>query len=262
MSDILEKILQTKTDEVKKAKLIKSIKDLESEINLVNDERDFLNAIISKYEKKLSAVIAEIKKASPSKGVIRSDFNPSLIAKSYEDGGAACLSVLTDVDYFQGELGYLKEVKAACQLPVLRKDFIIDAYQIYESKSAGADCILLIAAALELGQMKEFEEIASTLNMNVLVESHNLEELKNALQLKTQLIGINNRNLKTFDVSMDTTFDLKKEIPQDRIVITESGIFTHDDLKLMNEHGIFTFLIGEAFMRDEDPGNSLNNFLG
>jgi len=262
MSDILEKILQTKTDEVKKAKLIKSIKDLESEINLVNDERDFLNAIISKHEKKLSAVIAEIKKASPSKGVIRSNFNPSLIAKSYEDGGAACLSVLTDVDYFQGELGYLKEVKAACQLPVLRKDFIIDAYQIYESKLAGADCILLIAAALELGQMKEFEEIASTLNMNVLVESHNLEELKNALQLKTKLIGINNRNLKTFDVSLDTTFDLKKEIPQDRIVITESGIFTHDDLKLMNDHGIFTFLIGEAFMRDEDPGNSLNNFLG
>ncbi len=262
MSDILEKILQTKSDEVKKAKSIKSIKDLESEINLVNDERDFLNAIISKHEKKLSAVIAEIKKASPSKGVIRSDFNPSLIAKSYEDGGAACLSVLTDVDYFQGELGYLKEVKAACQLPVLRKDFIIDAYQIYESKSAGADCILLIAAALELSQMKEFEEIASTLNMNVLVESHNLEELNNALQLKTQLIGINNRNLKTFDVSLDTTFDLKKEIPQDRIVITESGIFTHDDLKLMNDHGIFTFLIGEAFMRDEDPGNSLNNFLG
>ena len=175
MSDILEKILQTKSYEVKKAKSIKSIKDLESEINLVNDERDFLNAIISKHEKKLSAVIAEIKKASPSKGVIRSDFNPSLIAKSYEDGGAACLSVLTDVDYFQGELGYLKEVKEACQLPVLRKDFIIDAYQIYESKSAGADCILLIAAALELGQMKEFEEIASTLNMNVLVESHNLE---------------------------------------------------------------------------------------
>ena len=262
MSDILEKILQTKSDEVKKAKSIKSIKDLESEINLVNDERDFLNAIISKHEKKLSAVIAEIKKASPSKGVIRSDFNPSLIAKSYEDGGAACLSVLTDEDYFQGELGYLKEVKAACQLPVLRKDFIIDAYQIYESKSAGADCILLIAAALELDQMKEFEEIASTLNMNVLVESHNLEELKNALQLKTQLIGINNRNLKTFDVSLDTTFDLKKEIPQDRIVITESGIFTHDDLKLMNDHGIFTFLIGEAFMRDKDPGNSLNIFLG
>jgi len=262
MSDILEKILQTKSYEVKKAKSIKSIKDLESEINLVNDERDFLNAIISKHQKKLSAVIAEIKKASPSKGVIRSDFNPSLIAKSYEDGGAACLSVLTDVDYFQGELGYLKEVKEACQLPVLRKDFIIDAYQIYESKSAGADCILLIAAALELDQMKEFEEIASTLNMNVLVESHNLEELKNALQLKTQLIGINNRNLKTFDVSLDTTFDLKKEIPQDRIVITESGIFTHDDLKLMNDHGIFTFLIGEAFMRDKDPGNSLNNFLG
>jgi indole-3-glycerol phosphate synthase len=262
MSDILEKILQTKSDEVKKAKSIKSIKELESEINLVNDERDFLNAIISRHEKKLSAVIAEIKKASPSKGVIRSDFNPSLIAKSYEDGGAACLSVLTDVDYFQGELGYLKEVKAACQLPVLRKDFIIDAYQIYESKSAGADCILLIAAALELSQMKEFEQIASTLNMNVLVESHNLEELNNALQLKTKLIGINNRNLKTFDVSLDTTFDLKKEIPQDRIVISESGIFTHDDLKLMNDHGIFTFLIGEAFMRDEDPGNSLNNFLG
>jgi len=262
MSDILEKILQTKSDEVKKAKSIKSIKELESEINLVNDERDFLNAIISRHEKKLSAVIAEIKKASPSKGVIRSDFNPSLIAKSYEDGGAACLSVLTDVDYFQGELGYLKEVKAACQLPVLRKDFIIDAYQIYESKSAGADCILLIAAALEMSQMKEFEQIASTLNMNVLVESHNLEELNNALQLKTKLIGINNRNLKTFDVSLDTTFDLKKEIPQDRIVISESGIFTHDDLKLMNDHGIFTFLIGEAFMRDEDPGNSLNNFLG
>ena len=201
-------------------------------------------------------MIAEIKKASPSKGIIRQNFDPILIAKSYEKGGAACLSVLTDRDYFQGHPDFIKQVKSSTKLPVLRKDFIIDPYQIYESRALGADCILLIVAALDLEKMKELESIANDLGMAVLVESHNQLELDAALELNTALIGINNRDLKTFEVSLKTSIDLVKTI-KDRIPITESGIFNHEDVKLMNENHINSFLVGQAFMREADPGDAL-----
>jgi len=205
-------------------------------------------------------VIAEIKKASPSKGIIRENFDPVLIAQSYEKGGAACLSVLTDRDYFQGHPDFIKQVKLSTKLPILRKDFIIDPYQIYESRALGADCILLIVAALGLEEMKELEIIANDLGMAVLVESHNQLELDAALELNTPLIGINNRDLKTFEVSLKTSIDLVKSI-KDRIPITESGIFNHEDIKLMNENHINTFLVGEAFMRQADPGEALNELF-
>ena len=205
-------------------------------------------------------MIAEIKKASPSKGIIRQNFDPILIAKSYEKGGAACLSVLTDRDYFQGHPDFIKQVKSSTKLPVLRKDFIVDPYQIYESRALGADCILLIVAALGLEEMKELEIIANDLGMAVLVESHNQLELDAALELNTPLIGINNRDLKTFEVSLKTSIDLVKSI-KDRIPITESGIFNHEDIKLMNENHINTFLVGEAFMRQADPGEALNELF-
>ena len=205
-------------------------------------------------------MIAEIKKASPSKGIIRKNFDPVLIAQSYEKGGAACLSVLTDRDYFQGHPDFIKQVKLSTKLPVLRKDFIIDPYQVYESRALGADCILLIVAALDLEKMKELEIIANDLGMAVLVESHNQLELDAALELNTPLIGINNRDLKTFEVSLKTSIDLVKSI-KDRIPITESGIFNHEDIKLMNENHINTFLVGEAFMRQADPGEALNELF-
>ena len=230
-------------------------------IEINNDERDFVAALQDKHKTGSQAVIAEIKKASPSKGIIREAFDPISIALSYEKGGAACLSVLTDKEYFQGDINYIQQIKQTCQLPILRKDFIIDPYQIYESKAFGADCILLIAAALDLSEMKEFEAIAESLNMAVLVESHNLAELEEAIELNTLLIGINNRNLKTFYVSLQTSIDLKEKIPSGRIAITESGIFTREDIDFMNEYGISTFLIGEAFMRDADPGQSLENLI-
>ena len=205
-------------------------------------------------------MIAEIKKASPSKGIIRQNFDPVLIAQSYEKGGAACLSVLTDRDYFQGHPDFIKQVKSSTKLPVLRKDFIIDPYQIYESRALGADCILLIVAALDLEKMKELEIIANDLGMAVLVESHNQLELDAALELNTPLIGINNRDLKTFEVSLKTSIDLVKSI-KDRIPITESGIFNHEDIKLMNENHINTFLVGEAFMRQDEPGEALKELF-
>ena len=206
-------------------------------------------------------MIAEIKKASPSKGVIREHFNPKEIAISYEKGGATCLSVLTDQQYFQGHANYLREARTACSLPVLRKDFMVDPYQIYEARAMEADCILLIVAALPLSLMQELEEITHNLGMNVLVEVHNQEELELALQLKTPLLGINNRNLKTFDVSLNTTFDLIKNISSEKIIVTESGIFTSNDVKLMQDHHVNTFLIGEAFMRESDPGQSLKTLF-
>lgn len=261
MSNILDKILATKKDEIRRAKSLISLKELISKIKNINDERNFIQAIKAKHDNQSQAIIAEIKKASPSKGIIREFFDPVQIANSYQSGGAACLSVLTDKDYFQGDLNYIQEIKKECHLPVLRKDFIIDPYQIYESKASGADCILLIAAALELSEMKEFESIASTLNMSVLVESHNIQELEKALELDTILIGINNRDLKTFKVSLQTSLDLKKRIPSDKIVIAESGIFTSNDIHLMNQSDISTFLIGEAFMKDADPGKSLKNLI-
>ncbi len=261
MDNILDKILATKKNEIKNAKQLFSLSDLTEKIEINNDERDFVAALQDKHKIGSQAVITEIKKASPSKGIIREAFDPISIALSYEKGGAACLSVLTDKEYFQGDINYIQQIKQTCQLPILRKDFIIDPYQIYESKAFGADCILLIAAALDLSEMKEFEAIAESLNMAVLVESHNLAELEEAIELNTLLIGINNRNLKTFDVSLQTSIDLKEKIPSGRIAITESGIFTREDIVLMNEYGISTFLIGEAFMRDADPGQSLENLI-
>ena len=257
MSDILNKILATKREEVAAAKAKKSLDQVREEAYNQPDPRDFVGSILAKVDAGKPAVIAEIKKASPSKGVIRENFNPAEIAKSYEKGGAACLSVLTDQDYFQGSSEYLKQARAACSLPVLRKDFMIDPYQVYEARAMGADCILLIVAALELAQMRELEETAHDLGMAVLVEVHDGDELELALQLETPLIGINNRNLRTFDVTLDTTLGLLKQLPEDRFVVTESGIFTPEDVALMMNNHVHAFLVGEAFMRQPDPGAEL-----
>ena len=260
MSNILDKIIATKIDEVAHAKKQQSLAELKSLI-AHNDERDFILSLQEKHKTNAQAVIAEIKKASPSKGIIREDFDPIMIAQSYETAGAACLSVLTDKQYFHGDLSYIQAIKQRCQLPILRKDFIIDPYQIYESKAFGADCILLIAAALELTKMREFESIAKSLNMAVLVESHNIKELEAALELETLLIGINNRDLKTFDVSLQTTIDLLSHIDDDTLVITESGILGRGDVELMHRHNIHTFLVGEAFMRQDNPGQALQTIF-
>ncbi|HEY7987509.1 MAG TPA: indole-3-glycerol phosphate synthase TrpC [Methylophilaceae bacterium] len=257
MSDILKKILVTKQAEVAAAKIAIPLSEMRAKAQAEPAARNFVGAILAKIAAGKSAVIAEIKKASPSKGVIREDFRPADIAKSYEQGGAACLSILTDTSYFQGSAAYLQQGRDACQLPVLRKDFMIDAYQIYESRAMGADCILLIVAALSLEKMQELETIAHNLGMAVLVEAHDAEELELALQLKTLLVGINNRNLRTFDVTLDTTLGLLKQIPKGRIIVTESGIFTPQDVALMRGHDVHTFLVGEAFMRQPEPGVEL-----
>ena len=257
MSDILNKIIATKVVEVAAAKAQKPLAEVQAEAKAAAAPRDFVNSIRNKIANNKSAVIAEIKKASPSKGIIRADFRPADIAKSYEQGGAACLSVLTDVEYFQGCPEYLKQARAACALPVLRKDFMIDPYQVYEARAMGADCILLIAAALDLATMRELEKIAHELGMAVLVEVHNGEELDLALQLETPLLGINNRNLRTFEVTLDTTLGLLARIPQNKIVVTESGIFTAEDVALMRKNNVHTFLVGEAFMRQPEPGVEL-----
>ena len=257
MSDILNKILATKALEVAASKANVSLSQLQALAETQPEARDFVGSIHAKVMANKPAVIAEIKKASPSKGVIRADFNPAEIAKSYQAGGAACLSVLTDVQYFQGSAEYLKQARAACKLPVLRKDFMIDPYQVFEARAMGADCILLIVAALELNQMRALEELAHELGMAVLVEVHDADELELALQLDTPLIGINNRNLRTFEVTLQTTLDLLKVLPEDRFVVTESGIFTPEDVKLMQSHDVHAFLVGEAFMRQPDPGAEL-----
>lgn len=257
MSDILNKIIATKEIEVATAKAQKPLAVVQAEASTASPVRDFVASIRAKIANGQSAVIAEIKKASPSKGIIRADFKPAEIAKSYEQGGAACLSVLTDVDYFQGSAEYLQQARAACNLPVLRKDFMIDAYQVYEARAMGADCILLIAAAIDLAKMRELETIAHSLGMAVLVEVHNGEELDLALQLDTPLLGINNRNLRTFEVTLDTTLGLLARIPENKIVVTESGIFTSDDVRLMRKNNVHTFLVGEAFMRQPEPGTEL-----
>ncbi len=258
MSDILNKILATKAIEVASSKAKTSVEKMQLLAEAQAPARDFVGAIRNKIAAGDAAVIAEIKKASPSKGVIREDFQPAEIAASYEQGGAACLSVLTDAQYFQGSAEYLKQARGACQLPVLRKDFMVDTYQVYEARAMGADCILLIAAALSLSKMQTLEKLAHQLGMAVLVEVHNGEELAEAIQLETPLLGINNRNLRTFDVTLDTTLDLLVEIKQDKIVVTESGIFTVDDVTLMRDNNVHTFLVGEAFMRQDDPGAELN----
>ncbi len=257
MSDILNRILETKRTEVAAAIAAKPLAQLREEAHAASAPRDFAGSIHARITADKAAVIAEIKKASPSKGVIREDFRPAEIARSYERGGAACLSVLTDAPYFQGSADYLREARAACALPVLRKDFMIDPYQVYEARAMGADCILLIAAALDLAQMHVLEDLAHELGMAVLVETHDAAELELALQLDTPLIGINNRNLRTFEVSLQTTLDLLPKIPDDRCVVTESGIFTPEDVALMRSHDVHTFLVGEAFMRQPDPGAEL-----
>ena len=262
MSDILNKILATKKTEVAASKLAVSLDQLQAQAEAQGEPRDFVGSIHKKIMANKAAVIAEIKKASPSKGVIREDFKPAEIAKSYEKAGAACLSVLTDEQYFHGSAAYLKQARAACKLPVLRKDFIIDEYQVFEARAMGADCILLIVAALELAQMQKLEALANELGMAVLVEVHDADELALALQLDTPLIGINNRNLRTFEVSLQTTLDLLKIMPEDRFVVTESGIFTPEDVKLMMDNQVQGFLVGEAFMRQDDPGAELARVFG
>lgn len=262
MSDILKKILAVKAQEVAAAKPVKPLSKLRTEAERAEPVRDFVGAIRSKIAAGQPAVIAEIKKASPSKGVIRADFRPAEIAQSYAQHGAACLSVLTDEQFFQGSAEYLQQARAACDLPVLRKDFMVDEYQIYQARAMGADAILLIAAALTLKQMQSFETLAHQLGMAVLVEVHNGEELDAALQLTTPLIGINNRNLRTFEVSLQTTLDLLPRIPPERIVVTESGIFTSEDVKLMRDRQVNSFLVGEAFMRADDPGAELARVFG
>ncbi len=257
MSDILNKILAVKAQEVTAAKLATSLAEMRLDALQAEPTRDFVAAIRAKIAAGKPAVIAEIKKASPSKGVIRENFNPADIAASYAEHGAACLSVLTDEQFFQGSAAYLQQARAACELPVLRKDFIVDEYQIYQARAMNADAILLIAAALLLDEMQALETVAQQLGMAVLVEVHNASELEVALQLNTPLIGINNRNLRTFAVSLQTTLDLLASIPNDRIVVTESGIFTAADVQQMRAQNVQTFLVGEAFMRADNPGTEL-----
>ena len=257
MSDILNKILATKAIEVAVAKTKVSLDEVKALAFAEPKPRDFVGNIRAKIAAGNAAVIAEIKKASPSKGVIRENFNPAEIAKSYETGGAACLSVLTDIEYFQGSANYLKQARAACNLPVLRKDFMIDAYQVYEARAMGADCILLIVAALELGKMRELEAVAHELGMAVLVEVHDATELDRALRLKTPLVGINNRNLRSFEVTLDTTLGLLARVPADRLLVTESGILGRADVQRMRAADVHAFLVGEAFMRAADPGVAL-----
>ncbi len=257
MSDILKKIIATKYEEIALAKQSVPSAQIRYEAERNTETRDFVGAIETKIKRGDAAVIAEIKKASPSKGVIREDFDPEAIAKSYAAGGAACLSVLTDAPYFQGAREYLVAARAACELPVLRKDFIVDAYQVDDARAMGADCILLIAAALSLAQMRELEAQAIGLGMAVLVEVHDAEELQNALQLSTPLLGINNRNLRTFEVSLDTTLSLLAEIPAGKRVVTESGILASADVEKMRAANVNAFLVGEAFMRAPVPGAAL-----
>ncbi len=257
MSDILERILATKREEIAAGQASVPLAEMQARALAAPAPRDFVGALRAKLAVGGPAVIAEIKKASPSKGVIRPDFRPAEIAASYEAGGAACLSVLTDRDYFQGSADYLKEARAACALPVLRKDFIVDPYQVFEARAMGADCILLIVAALELPQMQALEALAMELGMAVLVESHDGAELDAALQLRTPLQGINNRNLRTFEVSLDTTLSLLPKLGGEHIVVTESGILAPADVAKMRSHAVNAFLVGEAFMRAPDPGAEL-----
>ncbi len=262
MSDILKKILAVKAQEVAAAQAAKPLAAIRAEAAQAAPARDFVGAIRSRIAQGQAAVIAEIKKASPSKGILRADFKPAEIAASYAKHGAACLSVLTDEQFFQGSADYLQQARAACSIPVLRKDFMVDVYQIYQARAMGADGILLIASALSLAQMREFEALAHELSMGVLVEVHDADELEVALQLQTPLIGINNRNLRTFEVSLQTTLNLLPRIPEGRIVVTESGIFNAEDVRLMRSHHVDAFLVGEAFMRAVDPGAELGRVFG
>ena len=261
MSDILQKICEVKVQEVAAAQRAIALAEMRRDAESRISTRDFVGALRAKIAKGQAGVIAEVKKASPSKGVIRADFDPADIAQSYMVGNgkisAACLSVLTDRQFFQGQPDYLKQARASTLLPVLRKDFMIDPYQIYESRVMGADCVLLIAACLDDAQMAEMEQIACSLDMAVLVEVHDGKELERALKLKTPLVGINNRNLRTFEVDIQTSITLKQEVPADRLLVTESGILTQDDVQRLRCAGIDAFLVGEAFMRAPEPGEAL-----
>jgi indole-3-glycerol phosphate synthase len=257
MSDILEKIVAVKRQEVAAALARKPLSAMRADAESRVLTRDFVGAMRAKIAAGLPAVIAEVKKASPSKGILRPDFIPADIAQSYAEHGAACLSVLTDQQFVQGSVDYLKQARASCDLPVLRKDFMIDPYQVYEARAMGADCILLIAACLDDAQMQSLEALAMSLDMAVLVEVHDGLELQRALQLKTPLLGINNRNLKTFDVSLDTTLGLIKDVPAGHLLVTESGISTVADVQRMRAAGVQAFLVGEVFMRADEPGQAL-----
>ena len=261
MATILDRIIVTKRQEVASARAHCPLNEIRAHAEARRDTRDFIAALRAQHTQARSAVIAEIKKASPSKGVIRVDFRPAEIAASYAQGGAACLSVLTDRDYFQGSSAYLEAARAACTLPVLRKDFMVDPYQLFEARAMGADCVLLIVAALDLVQLRDFTSIAHALGLAVLVEVHNEHELELALQLNTPLIGINNRNLHSFEVNLDTTLRLLPQIDPSRIVISESGIATRDDVATLRAHNVHSFLVGEAFMREADPGMALQTLF-
>jgi len=266
MSDILNQIVAVKRQEVAAAQKKKPLEAVRFDAESRVLTRDFEGALRAKIATGQAAVIAEVKKASPSKGVLREDFIPADIAQSYAEGdgrtSAACLSVLTDRQFFQGSPDYLKQARASCDLPVLRKDFMVDPYQVYESRAMGADCILLIAACLDDAQMADLESIARGLNMAVLVEVHDRDELHRALKLKTPLVGINNRNLRSFEVSLQTTLGMLPDVPSDRLLVTESGILTRTDVQTMREAGVNAFLVGEAFMRAPEPGLALAELFG
>lgn len=264
MSDtptVLRKIIARKWEEIAARKQVVSLADVKVKAAEQGIARGFVAAIESKIAAGHSGVIAEIKKASPSKGIIREHFVPAELAVSYEKGGAACLSILTDVDFFQGADAYLQQARAAVSLPVIRKDFLVDEYHIYEAKALGADCVLLIVSALETAKLKELNSLAHELGMDVLIEVHDQKELEIALELPNKLIGINNRNLHTFDVTLETTFGLLSQIGNDRIVVTESGILSPNDVSAMRARNVHAFLVGEAFMRAEDPGAALKSFF-
>lgn len=260
--DILKKILARKSEEIAERMRRVPLRELRRHVKDAPTLRGFVHAIENRFTAGHPAVIAEIKKASPSRGILRADFRPAEIAKSYAHHGAACLSVLTDVDFFQGSDAYLQEARAACELPVLRKDFTVDAYQVHEARVIGADAILLIVAALSDAQMDELAALAAELGMDVLVEVHDGRELERALKLNSRLIGINNRDLRTFETRLETTLNLLATIPKDRIVVTESGILSPDDVARMRNHNVNAFLVGEAFMKAEDPGVQLEKLFG
>jgi len=257
VSDILNKIVEVKREEISSARRKRDLASLRRDAEAMGGQRDFVGSLRQRIKAGKAGVIAEVKKASPSKGVLRADFRPAEIARSYAQHGAACLSVLTDEQFFQGSQAFLEQARAACTLPVLRKDFMVDAYQVYEARAMGADCILLIAACLDDGQMAELEAQAMELGMAVLVEVHDGPELDRALRLKTPLVGINNRNLRTFEVTLDTTLGLLKHVPADRLLVTESGILGRADVERMRAAAVHAFLVGEAFMRAPEPGVAL-----
>ena len=261
MSDILNRILARKVEEIAERSARLPLADLRARAGDLPETRGFSAALEASIEAGRAAVIAEIKKASPSKGVIRADFDPVAIAQSYQRGGASCLSVLTDVDFFQGADAYLQQVRAACGLPLLRKDFTIDAYQVYEARVIGADCILLIAAALDDETLMDLALLAADLDLDVLVEVHDGDELERALEIPAPLIGINNRNLRSFEVSLETSVNLRRNVPAERLLVSESGIATREDVAHLRTAGIHAFLVGEAFMRATDPGSELQRLF-